>query len=55
MSLLLMLAKIEILPTSSPSLSFFLSWERTSSKVRLDISFIPAKKARKSPFFTTFV
>lgn len=50
-----MLAKIEILPTSSPSLAFFLPQKLTSSNSRFDISFIPAKKARKSPFFTTFV
>ena len=50
-----MLAKIEILPTSSPSLAFFLSQKLTSSNSRFDISFIPAKKARKSSFFTTFV
>jgi hypothetical protein len=49
-----MLAKIEILPTSSPSLAFFLPQKLTSSNSRFDISFIPAKKARKSPFFTTF-
>ncbi len=54
MSLLLMLSKIEILRKSSPSLFFFLPRELLYSKIRLDISFIAAKKARKSPFFTTF-